>query len=315
MAEASRNKFVNVHIKDITPDYALPVSLYLFINGKFLEFKKAEDTISPDRYNQFIFKKMNTMFVRLEDLVKFDEWVHQVNHREEEYYLLKAGQSSKELIKLKINIRKLAVDLFSIDFDEKKFKLLVGQSRNFIKGVNSKVVADVSLVKLTNLSKDIVDHSINVATFSVFLAHHLGFTHVKILENLYLGALFHDYGKTLMDPSVFEKGNKDGLMVHPTLGADYLAKNVSMGTEVLRIIREHHEHYDGTGYPNGLSKSNIYELAKIVAIANHFDNAVREASGSKEEKLDNAILHLQENAGTVLDPEKVKKCLKAIRFG
>lgn len=85
----SKNKFVNIHIKDIAPDYALPVSLYLFINGKFLEFKKAEDSITPERYNLFIFKKMNTMFIRLEDLEKFEEWVSLVNHREEEYYYLR----------------------------------------------------------------------------------------------------------------------------------------------------------------------------------------------------------------------------------
>lgn len=173
----------------------------------------------------------------------------------------------------------------------------------------------MSLIKLTNLSKDIIDHSINVATFSVFLAHHLGYTQVKILENIYLGALFHDYGKTLMDPSIFENGNKDELKLHPTLGADYLAKSGTMGTETLRIIREHHEHFDGTGYPSGLSRSKIYDLAKIVSIANHFDNAIRDGKGSKEEKLDNAILHLQECAGSELDPEKVKKSLKAIRFG
>ena len=73
----------------------------------------------------------------------------------------------------------------------------------------------------------LADHSTNVANISLYLAQSMGYTHQIILENIYLGAILHDLGKTKIDPKVFEMPGSPAyvkaMRMHPTLGKNALS--------------------------------------------------------------------------------------------
>ena len=118
-------------------------------------------------------------------------------------------------------------------------------------------------------------HSARVAEYSVLLAKELGWEQDRIIRLRYK-ALLHDVGKIGVPDRVL---NKDGRLTddefaliksHTTLGSDLL-KGVSSLSDMYLVARNHHERYDGKGYPDGLSGNDISEEARLVGIADAYD--------------------------------------------
>ncbi len=118
-------------------------------------------------------------------------------------------------------------------------------------------------------------HSFRVSQYSVALAKALGWDDAEV-EQLRAEALIHDIGKIGIPDAVLNKPGKltdNEFMViksHTTIGGDILSSNASIPGAML-VARYHHERYDGTGYPAGLSGEDIPLHARIVAIADAYD--------------------------------------------
>ena len=83
--------------------------------------------------------------------------------------------------------------------------------------------------------------------------------------------------------------------------------------EVAQLIKEHHERFDGKGYPNNLSGEDIQLGARIMTVADAFDAMVSVRPYRKALSLTHAISELETNSGTQFDPNIVKVFLKIIR--
>lgn len=154
-----------------------------------------------------------------------------------------------------------------------------------IQGISRRIVAEVlrnrrALVHLTEIrSHDdyTFAHSVDVCVLSVLVAVHLGYTEVK-LQELAVGALLHDVGKTKVEPALINKQtalDEDEMVImrgHTMFGFDILRSyQGKMTLPSIHIALQHHEKYDGTGYPRGLSKDDIHEYSRIVSIADVYD--------------------------------------------
>ncbi|MCX9156688.1 DUF3391 domain-containing protein [Niveibacterium sp. 24ML] len=123
---------------------------------------------------------------------------------------------------------------------------------------------------------DVYVHSLNVAVLSLMLAREQGMGHDELVS-LGLGALMHDIGKMDVPPKVLMKqdaltsAENALLKEHVSFGVKSAAR-IGLAPDVLAVIAQHHEHVDGSGYPRGLTGDKISLLAKIVAIANTYDN-------------------------------------------
>lgn len=119
-------------------------------------------------------------------------------------------------------------------------------------------------------------HSVNVCTLSVMLAvlSHFNETHLKEVA---LGALLHDIGKTqiplgiLNKPGVLSDEELEIMKTHAWLGFELLRRTQGFSVVPMHIAFQHHEKYDGSGYPRQLAGTNIHEYARIVAIADVYD--------------------------------------------
>jgi putative two-component system response regulator len=119
------------------------------------------------------------------------------------------------------------------------------------------------------------DHCQRIATYSVALGLSLGLSRQELVA-LYRGGYLHDIGKIAVpDAILFKKGSLteaewEVMRAHTTKGEEICRpmKSLSM---VLPIIRNHHERWDGTGYPDGLSGEQIPLLARVLQVADVYD--------------------------------------------
>lgn len=119
-------------------------------------------------------------------------------------------------------------------------------------------------------------HPLNVTVLSLMLGRHLGFD-AETSHILGLGALLHDMGKLEVPSKVLLKAEpltrpeQQLLQLHTEFGLRR-GQQLMLDDEVLRILHEHHEYCDGSGYPRQLSEAAIGRLSRLVCITNHFDN-------------------------------------------
>ena len=119
-------------------------------------------------------------------------------------------------------------------------------------------------------------HPLNVTVLSVMLGRQLGYDS-EACHSLGLGALLHDMGKLEVPSKVLLKAEpltrpeQQLLQLHVDFGVRR-GRELMLDDEVLRIIQEHHEYCDGSGYPKGLREAAIGRLSRVVSIVNAFDN-------------------------------------------
>ena len=119
-------------------------------------------------------------------------------------------------------------------------------------------------------------HAVNVCVFALVIGKSQGFDKQQ-LESLGLGALLHDVGMLRLPRNVFRKQGaytpqeRQLIRQHTRLGVTILSATQGIREDVRRIIAEHHERIDGSGYPTGLRGLQIFPLSEIVGIVDIYD--------------------------------------------
>lgn len=122
-------------------------------------------------------------------------------------------------------------------------------------------------------------HNVNVSTIAALIATWLKFPPESV-SAIALAGLLHDVGKSQLPPEILGKSHNlppaeyELYKTHTTLGYDLVSKIPNIAKSVLSGILDHHERGDGTGYPSQLTSEDIHPYAKIVAIADLFDEAL-----------------------------------------
>lgn len=134
----------------------------------------------------------------------------------------------------------------------------------------------VNLVDIRALNDYTFGHSVNVAILSLLTGIAMGYDWERLCQ-LGLGALFHDIGKTLLPENSVNKDRpftdeeENLYKQHTVLGFDVLRKVENFSLSSAHVALQHHERYDGTGYPRRLQKEEINEFARIVAVTDLYD--------------------------------------------
>lgn len=134
----------------------------------------------------------------------------------------------------------------------------------------------------------------------------------KDLDILKIAASFHDIGKIgIPDPILLKTGEYDEddwtvMREHPRIGAEIMqAIDLEGAKQVAEVIHSHHEHFDGSGYPEGKSKQDISILARIISIADAYD-AMAMTRSYHQAKSHNYIMEIiHQETGTKFDPDIV----------
>jgi putative nucleotidyltransferase with HDIG domain len=153
-------------------------------------------------------------------------------------------------------------------------------------------------------------HCLFVTGFAVAFAQHLGMREDD-QRRLARAALLHDVGKAFVPVALLDKAGElteaeiAEIRQHPRRGYDALAAQGGFPPEMLEVVLHHHEFLDGSGYPNGLSGSQISDIVRLTTIADIYAALVEKRAyrlqfthanaftmmGTMEGKLDKALLH------------------------
>jgi HD-GYP domain-containing protein (c-di-GMP phosphodiesterase class II) len=150
------------------------------------------------------------------------------------------------------------------------------------------------------------DHSERVAYNAVVIGRELGINHDD-LENLYWGGVLHDLGKIGISETIINKPGpltpeeRLDMQRHAEIGARVLLKASPDFAPIARVVRSHHERWDGTGYPDGLKAEMIPVESRILAVLDVFEALTSKRPYREPMLTRDALLMLRENAGTHFD--------------
>jgi putative two-component system response regulator len=150
-------------------------------------------------------------------------------------------------------------------------------------------------------------HSDRVRRMSLKIAISLGFTEDR-LESLEYGALLHDIGKigikdeVLQKPGVLNPGEYQYIREHPLIGVK-IVEGIEFFRDKIPMIRNHHERFDGKGYPDGLAGETIPLEARIITVPDAFDAMTSVRPHSQNKPLRDVLTELESGKGTQFDPK------------
>ena len=153
-------------------------------------------------------------------------------------------------------------------------------------------------------------HCRRVVRYTRSLAEHLGISDPKQLTDIEYGALLHDVGKLKIEDRILRKpGPLDEeewqiMRMHPQYGRDGL-RQIKFLWRALPIVLYHHEHWDGSGYPEGLSGERIPIEARIFAVCDAFDAITSERPYKKAMSYTEVDDYFRRERGRIYDPQVV----------
>jgi len=154
-------------------------------------------------------------------------------------------------------------------------------------------------------------HITNVASYGVLLAERLGLCDGSQYESLAKAAILHDIGKRFIPASILQKPAKLDpeeraiIETHPQRGYEELCTREDMAHEQLMIVYQHHERFDGKGYPVGLQGDEIHPWARMLAVVDVFDAMTGIRPYRRPATAADAMDYICKSAGTHFDPEMV----------
>ncbi|MCF6459499.1 HD-GYP domain-containing protein [Clostridium sp. Cult3] len=157
------------------------------------------------------------------------------------------------------------------------------------------------------------NHSYNVANWCKEIGMELGLSHEE-LDKLYLAGLLHDVGKTMIDYNILNKPGKlteeeyKIIKNHPIdsyIISKHLLGHIPKLRDIPKIVRHHHECYDGKGYPDGLKGDEVPFYSYIIGISDAIDAMLSNRAYKKAMPLNAVISELYKNKGVQFHPELV----------
>ena len=184
---------------------------------------------------------------------------------------------------------------------------------------NEQIVSQNHLMELANSLAGAIDakdpytkgHSTSVSRYSEALARAINLPEDEV-QRIKLGALLHDVGKIGIPENVLKKPDKlsddewEIMKQHPVIGAEkVLAPNVAL-RDLIPMVKYHHEHIDGSGYPEKLKGEEIPLAARIVAVADTFHALISDRPYRKGMGVEKACEILKSGAGKQWDADLIR---------
>ncbi len=161
-------------------------------------------------------------------------------------------------------------------------------------------------------------HQRRVTRLAIAIAKEMGLE--ESIDLIRIAGLLHDIGKIAIPSDILTKPTKltqiEYMLVkeHPVVGYEIL-KKVDFPWPVSKVVLQHHERIDGSGYPDGLKRDKILHEARILSVADVVEAISSHRPYRPALGIDAALEEINKNSGILYDPDVVKACLRVFRSG
>lgn len=212
-------------------------------------------------------------------------------------------------------------DLFTFDPEEEELPVSEVKLRMTVESVVQDILnnGDVmcNLMELRNYDDYIYYHSISVGMLSAMIGGWRGLTRESLYQ-LTVAAMLHDVGKKFIDKDIvngkwpLQGKERDIWKTHPKLGAEFLRSSFQFSLETYRGVLEHHEWYDGEGYPTAKAGEKISLYARIIKLADCYDALVSKRPSRRMMTPSEASEYIMAMSGREFDPELIQIFVRKI---
>jgi HD-GYP domain-containing protein (c-di-GMP phosphodiesterase class II) len=169
-----------------------------------------------------------------------------------------------------------------------------------------------NLVRVTSHDYHTYTHSVNASVLGLLFGKYLGFSQDS-LRSLGTGLLLHDFGKVEVPLDILNKSSKltteerKIVAKHPEAGIALLEKEDNIIKESLVVVAQHHENFDGTGYPHGIGGNEIQLFGRVSRIIDTYDAITTKRAYKEVLKPFSALLEMREAMINCFDMELFKE--------
>jgi len=221
-------------------------------------------------------------------------------------------QLIKEIQKMREKVTGLEEVKLEYDQMDRKLKQTYKKLQKFMEGT-----AYIIMKVVETRDPYSIGHQQRVSKLTTAIAQEMKLPQDKI-EGIKIASLVHDIGKVNLPTEIISKPSKltdieFGLIKgYSQIGYDVL-KSIDFSYPIARIVLQHHEKINGTGYPNNLKGDKILLEAKIIGVADVVEAISSHRPYRPALGIDAALEEITQNKGTLHDPEVVDVCLKLFK--
>jgi len=291
----SSENYLPIQSLDIEAETEIGFNLYvnLPLNNKYILYRRAGGQINMQRMEKLNEGNLSNFFIEKKDYNEFVKYVAQrirdlvgTTDNDENRRMMQAAAKAILSSTLDQNDPAIAAALMS-NLKDITGTIIESALENVTYGPSgaSKKLFH-RLVQLADKGSDFQKHPVNVASLAVLMTFGIGYSREKILTDVAMAALLHDVGLSRLPPKVIPHAHhplrlgiyeRDWVYKHADLSIDIIEeKNIPISDLAKTIIRQHHEEFNGSGYPNGLRGYTINELSQILRVADEVDQLFNE---------------------------------------
>ncbi|MCO4795268.1 MAG: HD domain-containing protein [Bacteriovoracaceae bacterium] len=322
--DMSDDNFTKIKIDDFYSLKSVLYDIYVRLkSGRYIKILHSGDEFSSERLDNYKNEKgVEYLYFHVKDRKKYIKF--------NDHLVKKALKSNKMDSHKKTNMLKNVAEKFMEEsFVEGLKPVIIEQGRQICENVYNLIEGEESLYKLLRNYQDFdpsaFSHAYLVTLFSSAIIMQFEWQSKTMIENTALACMFHDIGKMKLPKDILEVRPEDmnesqlaEYQKHPELGLEIVQDNRTITTAVKQIIHQHHEYFDGSGYPNALKGQSILTLANIVSLADIFSHIIVENNlkpiealkfmlGNPEVVVKFNSMIFEKFINVFVDPGKVKK--------
>jgi putative nucleotidyltransferase with HDIG domain len=308
--------FLPVNSSSLRTDTTVGCDLYLLVEPKsesrYVLYCRGEAVFDNNKREKLLEKNISRLFIKKDDQQKYYEYVES-NFQD---IISDTRISSDGKTKIVYNT---ATNLLKDLFDDPRAGN-VERTKTFAYNMVDYILkegrASHGLLKIAIHEYYTYTHSVNVAAVGTLFAKELDFGD-EDLKHFCSGILLHDIGKTRISTDILNKKGKltkeeyEKIKKHPEMGVEILKETGNGFTDEYIITLQHHENYDGTGYPHGLKKDEIHRCGKIARIIDVYDALTTNRSYAKAVRPFAALVEMK---GKMLNCFDKELFIKFIQF-
>jgi putative two-component system response regulator len=230
-------------------------------------------------------------------------------------YIIKPFTPNALIINLRNALRRRQLEIANRMYRQDLEKMVAERTSQLKKALDGIIQTIASIIEIRDPYT--AGHQTGVARLALAIAQGMGLSHDQA-EGVRVAGTIHDLGKISVPAEILSKPGKLSGMefsiikTHPQVGYDIL-KDIAFPWPLARLVFQHHEKMDGSGYPQGLSGEDILLEARILCVADVVEAMASHRPYRPSLGIDKALEEIQQNRCTFYDPEVVDVCLKLFK--